>query len=93
MKALIIAGLATALACGAASAQTTGAAPAKDTTTETKVSDTIKVPAKKHAKVKRSMRRADGYYAGNGIPKNDPGRYSNLPGKDSLYSKSYIQDH
>jgi len=84
MKTLIIAGLAAALACGTASAQTTGMASSKDTVTAAKPK-----AVKKH----HSGRRADGYYAGIGIPKRDPGRYSNLPGKDSLYSKSYIQDH
>lgn len=34
---------------------------------------------------------SDGYYA-LGIPKRDPGRYSNLPGKDAQQSKAYIQD-
>ena len=34
----------------------------------------------------------DGYYV-PGIPKRDPGRYSNLPGKDAQYSKAYIRDH
>jgi hypothetical protein len=33
-----------------------------------------------------------GYYT-PGIPRHDPGRYSNLPGKDKLNSKAYIQDH
>lgn len=34
----------------------------------------------------------DGYYS-PGIPRHDPGRYSNLPGKDAQSSKAYIQDH
>ncbi|MFA6266166.1 MAG: hypothetical protein WC670_10705 [Pseudolabrys sp.] len=48
---------------------------------------------KHHAKIKRHHHlSADGYYR-PGIPTRDPGRYSNLPGKDALYSKAYIQDH
>jgi hypothetical protein len=34
----------------------------------------------------------DGYYT-PGIPRHDPGRYSNLPDKDALNSKAYIQNH
>ncbi len=50
---------------------------------------------KHHAKVKRHHHHhvtADGYYT-PGIPRHDPGRYSNLPGKDATYSKAYIRDH
>ncbi len=45
----------------------------------------------KHKK-QRSHVTTDGYYS-PGIPKSDPGRYSNLPGKDREQSKAYIQDH
>lgn len=47
----------------------------------------IRHHAKRHHHV-----TADGYYR-PGIPRHDPGRYSNLPGKDAAYSKAYIQDH
>lgn len=49
---------------------------------------------KHHAKIKHHRHHvtSDGYYA-PGIPKRDPGRYSNLPGKDAQQSKAYIQDH
>jgi hypothetical protein len=47
---------------------------------------------KHHAKRYHHYVTRDGYYV-HGIPKRDPGRYSNLPGKDAQYSKAYIRDH
>ncbi|KQZ00772.1 hypothetical protein ASD45_07830 [Pseudolabrys sp. Root1462] len=47
---------------------------------------------KHHAKRYHHHVTRDGYYV-PGIPKRDPGRYSNLPGKDAQYSKAYIRDH
>lgn len=47
---------------------------------------------KHHAKRYHHHVTRNGYYV-PGIPKRDPGRYSNLPGKDAQYSKAYIRDH
>ena len=47
---------------------------------------------KHHAKRYYHHVTRGGYYV-PGIPKRDPGRYSNLPGKDAQYSKAYVRDH
>ena len=78
VKKFLIALSAVALLTGAASAQST------DDTTSVR-SDTVK-----HAKKHRHA-TTDGYSAK--MPSRDPGRYSNLPGKDGLNSKARIQDH
>jgi len=80
MKTLVIAALAAGLACGTAAAQSTTAK--KETTGQ----------SSKSLKTKRGHMSADGYYR-PGIPKADPGRYKNLPGKDADFSKAYIEDH
>jgi hypothetical protein len=80
MKTLIIGALSAALLSGTAYA---GTADIQAGTTT----------AKHHAKIKRYYHATtDGYYK-PGIPRHDPGRYSNLPGKDAAYSKAFIQDH
>ena len=81
MKTLLIAALAAGLACGTAAAQST-TTKSKETTGQ----------SSKSLKSKRGQMAADGYYR-SGIPKSDPGRYKNLPGKDADFSKAYIQDH
>ena len=78
MKKLIIAAAAVVLMGSVAAAQTV------------RTEQTIAVK-KKHYKKHRSH-AWDGYYR-PGIPRHDPGRYSNLPGKDAAYSKAFIQDH
>lgn len=83
MKALIIAALAAGLACGTAAAQSTTATSSKKETTGQSTHQT---------KSKRGHMSADGYYR-PGLPKSDPGRYKNLPGKDADFSKAYIEDH
>lgn len=80
MRTLLMAALAAGLACGTAAAQST--TTKKETTGQ----------STQHIKSKRGHMSADGYYR-PGIPKSDPGRYKNLPGKDADYSKAYIQDH
>ena len=80
MKTVVIAALAAGLACGTAAAQST--TTKKETTGQ----------SSKSLKTKRDHRSGDGYYR-PGIPKSDPGRYKNLPGKDADFSKAYIQDH
>ncbi len=52
------------------------------------------IASKHYAKIKRHHHHVTtgGYYK-PGIPRHDPGRYSNLPGKDADYSKAYIRDH
>jgi hypothetical protein len=47
---------------------------------------------KHHGKRYHHYVTRDGYYK-PGIPKRDPGRYSNLPGKDAQFSKAFIRDH
>lgn len=79
MKKFIIAVAAVALMGSVASAQTV----------RTEHSVTVK---KKHFKKHHRMHARDGYYR-PGIPTRDPGRYSNLPGKDAANSKAFIQDH
>lgn len=81
MKTLIIAALAAGLTCGTAAAQSTTNAK-KETTGQ----------STQQTKSKRGHMSADGYYR-PGIPKSDPGRYKNLPGKDADFSKAYIEDH
>lgn len=78
MKKIIVAVAAVVLMGSVASAQTV------------RSEQTVTVK-KKHYKKYRSH-AADGYYR-PGIPRHDPGRYSNLPGKDATYSKAFIQDH
>lgn len=82
MKTLLIAALAAGLACGTAAAQSTTTSGKKETTGQ----------STQQTKPKRGHMSADGYYR-PGIPKSDPGRYKNLPGKDADFSKAYIEDH
>ena len=57
------------------------------------LSGTALAGTKHHAKIKTHHHvTTHGYYT-PGIPRHDPARYSNLPGKDELNSKAYIQDH
>jgi opacity protein-like surface antigen len=81
MKAILIAAATAVLLSGAAYAgDVKNESGVKTTTTKMHVQ-------KRH----RSGARADGYTTLP--PKRDYGRYSNLPGKDALNSKAYIQDH
>lgn len=78
MKKLIVAVAAVVLMGSVASAQTV------------KTDQTVTVKKKQYKKHRSHV--YSGYYE-PGIPKHDPGRYRNLPGKDADYSKAFIQDH
>ena len=82
MKKFLIGLAAVALLSGTASAQTT------TTTTDQKITVKKHTPHVKH----RSSTTGSGGYT-TLPPKRDYGRYSNLPGKDKLNSKAYIEDH
>lgn len=82
MKKLIVAAVATALVASIAPAMAAGEMAAGN----------MAAGKKHHAKRFHHYVTRDGYYK-PGIPKRDPGRYNNLPGKDAQYSKAYIRDH
>ncbi len=77
MKRTLVAAAAVVLIGGVASAQT--------------VKSDQSVTVKKKQFKKPRLHVSGGDYV-PGIPKHDPGSYSNLPGKDADYSKAFIQD-
>jgi hypothetical protein len=81
MRKFLIGLAAIALLTGIASAQTT-------TTTDQKMTVKKHAPHVKH----RSSTTGSGGYT-TLPPTRDYGRVSNLPGKDKLNSKAYIEDH
>jgi hypothetical protein len=84
MKKFLVGLAAVALLTGTAVAQTT-------TTNSTDQQITVK---KNTATIKKHRAGTTGSGGYTTLPpKHDYGRYSNLPGKDKLNSKAYIEDH
>jgi hypothetical protein len=69
----------------------TGVAPAQSNDNNFKASaeSDVRKPVKKHRP--SATTGSSGYTIHP--PKHDAGRYSNLPGKDGLNSKAFLQDH
>lgn len=93
MKKFLIAVTAAALLSGPALAQTTGDKDQMNKDSQMGVKADAATPAKKKHRATTTGQATDGHGYPVRPPVRDPGRYSNLPGKDGANSKAFIQDH
>ncbi len=93
MKKLLVAVTAVALLSGPALAQSTGTKEQTNKETSMGVNADAAAPAKKKQRATTTGQATDRQGYTVRPPVKDPGRYSNLPGKDGATSKSHIQDH
>ncbi|MDI1346234.1 MAG: hypothetical protein PSV22_19355 [Pseudolabrys sp.] len=93
MKKFLVAVTAVALLSGPALAQNTGVKEQMNKESSMGVKPDAATPAKKKHRATTTGQATDKQGYTVRPPVNDPGRYSNLPGKDGATSKAHIQDH
>lgn len=93
MRKFLVAVTAVALLSGPALAQNTSAKEQMNKETQMGVKPDVAAPVKKKQRATTTGQATDGRGYTTHPPVRDPGRYSNLPGKDGATSKAHIQDH